>query len=152
LWYAACRDDVELVGLLLDARPRIDAADASGVTPAACAAARGNSAVLERLARAGADLRQRDRSGDTLLMLAAQAGQAEVVQQLLAAGGQDLNAQNELGDTALILASRAGAGEVVDQLLMAGAKRALRNRDGQAAADAATARGFDRIASRILAT
>ena len=69
LWYAACRDDVELIGLLLDARPKIDAADTDGVTPAACAAARGNSAVLARLVRAGADLRQRDRSGDTLLML-----------------------------------------------------------------------------------
>ena len=74
-----------------------------------------------------------------------------MVRKLLAAG-PDINAQNAFGDTALIMASQAGASDVVDLLLKAGAKRSLRNRDGQAAADAALARGFDRIASLISST
>lgn len=60
-------------------------------------------------------------------------------------------AQNAVGDTALILAGQAGAADVADLLLKAGAKRTLRNRDGQSAADVAEARGFDSLAARLAA-
>ncbi len=126
----------------------MNAAAADGITPVACAAARGNDAAFEKLLRADADVRARSRSGDTPLMLAARGDHAVIVRKLVALR-VGLDAQNAFGDTALILASQAGAGDVVDLLLQAGAKKTLRNRDGVAAADAAAARGFDAVAARI---
>jgi ankyrin repeat protein len=83
-------------------------------------------------------------------MLGARGGHTQTVRVLLGAG-LELNAQNAVGDTALILATQAGASDVAELLLKAGAKRTLRNRDGQSAADVAAARGFDALAARLAA-
>jgi ankyrin repeat protein len=81
-------------------------------------------------------------------MLAATTGQVPIVRRLVAASA-NLNDQNRHGDTALILASRSGHSEAVKVLVDAGASKAIRNREGVAAADAARMRGFDGIASLL---
>ena len=67
----------------------------------------------------------------------------------LLARSPDLDIQNGGGDTALIAASRNGFNDICRLLVSAGANRALRNRDGTSAADAAASRGFTALAQDI---
>ena len=75
---------------------------------------------------AGADLATCNKYGATTLFWAAEAGHAEVVQQLLAAGADQAACDND-GATALFWAAREGHAEVVQQLLAAGADLAACN-------------------------
>jgi ankyrin repeat protein len=86
--------------------------------------------------------------GDSLLMLAVNAGSADVVERLLTRR-VSVDAQNTFGDTALIVASRNGDAALVRKLLDAGASTRLRNKDRKSAADIATARSFPEI-TRLL--
>jgi ankyrin repeat protein len=60
----------------------------------------GNVEAIKRLLEKGADINQRDASGDTSLILAARFGKLGVVKILLEKGA-DINATNRRGDTAL---------------------------------------------------
>jgi uncharacterized protein len=81
-------------------------------------------AVVAVLLRHGADPDARDSDGDTLLMEAARAGNADLARTLVA-GGADVNAFNRGWGrpvTALTDAVESGHQELVDLLLAAGAK------------------------------
>jgi len=98
--------------------------------------------VRERL-RAGALAGEADRKGPggrPLLVLAADAGEAEIVDALLAAGARPSVAADD-GDTALIAAARWGHRAVVARLLAAGADVETRNGDRLTALMAAAGRG-----------
>lgn len=73
----------------------------------------------------GADIDARDRFGQTGLMLAAHAGQRELV-ALLIAEGAELNVTAKYGLSALMLAVVAGHGEVALLLARAGADLTLK--------------------------
>ncbi|MGH8579119.1 MAG: ankyrin repeat domain-containing protein [Gammaproteobacteria bacterium] len=75
----------------------------------------------------GADINVRDRYGQTGLMLAARAGQQEVVHTLIA-NGADLNVTAKYGLSALMLAVIAGHTDIARMLARAGADLSIRGR------------------------
>ncbi|MEX2261476.1 MAG: ankyrin repeat domain-containing protein [Bryobacteraceae bacterium] len=84
------------------------------------AAKKGNTAKLEALLNAGAEVNIADVENRTALLEAASAGQAQAV-RLLLKHGADVNARHKQGITALMAASLKGRTEVVRLLLAAGA-------------------------------
>lgn len=69
--------------------------------------------------RRGLDVNFADQDGNTLLMLAARSGNAEIVALLLNAGAR-VYPHNVFGDTALLVATFGGYEQVVDMLLAKG--------------------------------
>ncbi len=84
-------------------------------------------------------------------MLAAWAGQTEIISRLLAAKA-DLNVQDNEGWTALMFAAHGNKTEAALTLLQARAKIRLRNAGQQTAADIAGAQGAMQIVQAIKAT
>lgn len=80
--------------------------------------------VLDLLGR-GADMNALDRYGQTAIMLAAHAGQCEIV-EILIAHRANLNITAKFGLSALMLAVVAGHAEVAHLLAKAGADLTLR--------------------------
>jgi uncharacterized protein len=83
--------------------------------------------------------------GKTPLMVAAGAGQLEVV-KFLVASRVSVNAKDVNGTTALMLAAQRGHKPVVELLLKKGADRKARRRDGALAVDLARKSGRAEIA------
>src|SRR5262249_23798746 len=89
-----------------------------GVTPLQMASLYGNSKIIARLIKAGADAKQKGPAGETMLMLAARNGNPDAI-TLLVAGGADVNAKEPLrGTTALMWAVEqrkpAAVGALID--------------------------------------
>ena len=85
------------------------------------AAANGDTATVQALLDAGADVNAKNNEGVTALMWAAGVGGTDAVQVLLDAGA-DVNAKHKSG-TALVWAQKKGHTEVVEILKKAGAKK-----------------------------
>lgn len=139
LIFAAGKDDLELVKLLLDAGADVALENNDGETALMRAAINGRYEVVELLLARGANINQKS-SQDlwTALMVAANNDHFEVVKLLLKAGAL-IDAQNSDGDTALILAVREGYVQIVKWLLEQGAFTHLTNRQNQTALDIAKA-------------
>jgi ankyrin repeat protein len=71
----------------------------------------------------GADVNVRANDGGTALMLAASAGDSEIVRALLSKGADVSGKFTETGKTALMLATEKGYSEIVRLLQEAGAKQ-----------------------------
>ena len=128
LHWAAYRDDLEAVRLLLEAGAAAGVANELGVTPLHLACVNGNARVVRALLSAGADPRAALPSGETALMTAARTGSADAVTALVA-GGADVNARESMdGQTALMWAVSQQHSEVVDVLIDAGADVHARSR------------------------
>ena len=117
------------------------------------AIAKADVAGLTALLDAGADVNARNQHGQTGLMVAAQAGDADVV-ELLIGRGAALNHTAKYGLSALMLAVVNGHGPIVRLLAAAGADRTIRGSGApgfheKTAADLAAARG-DRELRAIL--
>jgi ankyrin repeat protein len=117
-------------------------------------AADGELAAVTGLLAGGADVNEQDGGGYTALMLAANGGHGDVVDELLAASGISVNLQNAGGFTALDFANDGDFAEIRESLLTAGARCANRCRaadirvDGSAVANAEfyeAARGGDLV-------
>jgi hypothetical protein len=78
-------------------------------------------ATVMRLLQRGMDVNTSDRSGNTLLMLAARNGEETMLDYLLQ-NRANLSKRNKYGDTALMLAALAGRLTVVEKLVTAGAE------------------------------
>lgn len=89
------------------------------------AAISGDSSVIARFLAEGTHANQRDRYGQTALMLAARHGRAEVV-RLLLQHGADLDITAKYGLSALMIAVVNRHIEVARQLVGAGANTQLR--------------------------
>jgi ankyrin repeat protein len=114
---------------------------------------RGDAAVLDELARNGADVNARDRFGQTGLMLAARSGQRDVVSSLIAHGAR-LDVTAKYGLSALMLAVVNGHGEIARDLARAGADLSLTGSGapgfaGKTARDLAAARGLHELALEL---
>ena len=84
---AAMRGDVDEVRVLLRAGADVNAAQGDGMTALHWAAESGNTGLAEVLIYAGANLESQTRLGGfTPLLVASQAGSAEMVKRLLGAG------------------------------------------------------------------
>ena len=107
---------------------------------------RGDAAAVRDLLDRGADVDLRDRYGQTGLMLAAHAGQQDLVATLIEHRA-NLNVTAKFGLSALMLAIVAGHEEIARLLVRAGADFSLRGTGalgfaGKTARDLAVARGM----------
>jgi ankyrin repeat protein len=121
LHWAAYRDDLEMVKLLVNARADVNAANRYEVKPLSLACTNGNEAVVDVLLGAGADPNTTLRGGETVLMTAARTGKSGPVKALLARGAV-VNAKEQRGQTAMMWAAAEGHAAAVDALLKAGAE------------------------------
>src|SRR5207237_10742932 len=88
-------------------------------TPLHLAALYGNARMIDRLIKAGADVKQRGPAGETMVMLAARNGNPDAIKVLVAAG-VDVNAREPLrGTTALMWAAEQRHPAAVKVLLQA---------------------------------
>ncbi len=127
LHWAADLGDVRTVDMLLKAGAKLKASNRYGATPLGLAAAKGNSAVLERLLQAGEDANAVV-NGEPVLMQAARAGSVDAVKVLLAKGAKVNVAEPVHGQTAMMWAAAAGQTGVVKTLIEAGGDIKARNR------------------------
>ena len=119
--------NVEKVRTMLQANPKLVNAIWKGGGPGSdsplltTAAKNGNKEIVELLIANGADVNEKNGSGETALMYAASAGHKEIVELLLSKNA-DINAKTELGATAMRLANGSNHKDVADLLQQRGAK------------------------------
>jgi uncharacterized protein len=101
----------------------------TAVPPLVEAAARGDTAAVQRLLDAGAAVNARDGRGRNAVLAATQGGHVAAA-RLLVARGADVNAQDDIQDSAFLLAGARGHTEIVRLALAAGADLRLTNRYG----------------------
>ena len=94
----------------------------------------GDVATVRQMIEAGADINEKTRGGNNLLILAAYKGQADVV-RLLTANKAQLDEKTKGGRTALMHAARKGRKDVVCALIDAGASLHEKDRHGRCALD-----------------
>ena len=92
----------------------------------------------------------RDSDGVTVLMLAAEAGNVDIVKMLLAAGA-NVNAKDFDGDAVLVWAMGEGHVDVVEVLLAAGADVNAKNNDGDTVLMQAVGAGHIDVIKLLLA-
>ena len=150
LHWAAHRNDLPTVDLLLRAGASPAAISRHGVTPLHLAAINGSAAVIQRLLDAGADANTALPDGETVLMTAARAGRVEAVRALLA-GGADVHAREPLkGQTALMWAAAENNAAVAGALIDAGADLRQRSASGSFSPYLFAVRGGHVDTSRLL--
>src|SRR5436853_2616584 len=128
LHWAAYRDDLEMVNLLIGAGARVNVANDLKITPLALAAANGNGAIVERLLKAGAEPDAASEAGVTPLMQAARVGSAESVRALIDHEANVNVKENDRQQTPLMWAASQGHPGVVKILLDHGADVKARTR------------------------
>jgi ankyrin repeat protein len=123
LHWAAFRDDLEMVKLLLAAGANVKAATREGgITPLFMACTNGNAAIIGAMLHAGADANAVNANGTTALMTAAASGSVDAVKVLLD-GGAGVKAKEHVhGQTALMFAAALNRHEVVKLLMAHGAE------------------------------
>lgn len=125
-----------------------NASQTYGDTPLMLAA--GTATRVRALLQLGANVRQRDSSGDTALHCAAETGDAAAVPLLLDRGSR-VDDRNSEGATPLLLAARACHFAVVDVLLRSGARADIGDNGGVTALECAAEAGDPSAVERLLA-
>ena len=149
LMFAAIGGFVPSVRLLLEGGADPDIKTSDGRTALALAKAKRNWRVTDMLRdRTTPFDEERDSSGNTALMRAAEEGEVETVRELLAAGA-DVDAHNDAGHTALITACENSRTTCVEALLQNGAGVAPTDGGRRTALHWTAARG-DCVALRAL--
>lgn len=126
----------EVVKLFLDAGTPVESHDAL-----AMAVEKGHTDVVKLLLERGANANAKDEYGQSVVMRAASAHQAEALRLLIAAGA-DVNARNEYRITPLAVAAEQGQLEIVKMLLAAGANVNARDTSGGTALSVCILRGY----------
>ena len=99
----------------------VNAKSADGTTALHWAIYRDNAAVVQRLIKAGADVKTANEFGSTPMAEAAVVGDAAVIEALLNAGA-DVESRGADGQTALMVVARSGNVAAAETLLKHGAK------------------------------
>jgi uncharacterized protein len=123
LHWAAFREDLELVKMLIGAGADVKAATRDGaITPLFLACTNGNAAIIGELLKAGADANSVNGNGTTALMTAASAGSADAVKVLLEHGADVKVKEHAHGQTALMFAAALNRAAVVKILIEHGSE------------------------------
>jgi ankyrin repeat protein len=85
------------------------------------AAKNGQAGLVKDLLGLGAEVNEKDKSGQTAVMKAAENGH-DVIVRILLGNGAEANEKDRKGETALTLARAKGHADIVDLLKKAGAK------------------------------
>lgn len=130
LHYAAFRGNTEVMEVLLEQKAQVDAWDGMRMrTPLMIAVAKGQTACVDRLIAAGANVNIEGADGITPLMMCAEKDFA--LNALIEAGAEINRASKRTGDTPLLLAVRCNAKQMVKTLLEKGADVTVANRSGE---------------------
>lgn len=105
---------------LLEKRADPNGAEPDGTTPLHWAVRNNDVVLVERLIRAGADVKATNRYGIAAMALACESGSAAIVEQLIAAG-VSANATGPYGETALHTCAHSGKVEAAKALIAHGA-------------------------------
>jgi uncharacterized protein len=130
LHWAAQRDSVDLVDLLLGAGANPKVASRYNITPLYLASMNGNAAIIERLLKAGADVNGTAEEGETALMTASLTGKPDAIKVLLDHGADVQVKDPSKGQTALMWAASEGNTAAVELLLNAGADLKAKSKGG----------------------
>ncbi len=109
---------------------------AQGITPLMLAAQEGQPEIADMLLGYGANIRTRDKMGNSALLYAAAGGHFEAVEVLLD-NGASIDARNRRGETALISTALNGHTFTVEVLLGRGADPTLTDHTGRTALECA---------------
>ncbi len=144
------KDDADAAARALRDGAGLNTPAAGGKVPLRLALDGKRDATLRLFTALGADAGVADETGDTPLMIAAAAGDADFVTLTSTAQGLNLDARDARGRTALMRAIVGGDGSdryqrVVRALLEAGADPAVTDRDGATASALAQAAGHEEI-------
>lgn len=152
LMWAAAEGNQEIVELLLGLGANVNARNEVNYTAILYAAeADHRDIVLSLLAhKADTDKTICNRYQETILMLMARQGHADIVEQLVRSGG-DLHHTNKIGDTALYLAVSNGHAPTVASLIRLGANVNTANIGGWTPLMMASARGDIDVMELLLA-
>jgi len=115
------------------------------------AAVRGDTAGVQTLLRAGANVSARDERGRTALLAATHGNQVEAARLLIAAGA-DVNAKDAIEDSAFLYAGAEGRNEILKMTLAAGADLKATNRYGGTALIPAAHHGHVETVKILLGT
>ena len=148
-----------MVKLLLPHMTRHDLEDDYHRTALSIAAQHGSKEICEFLIQnyeapneeddLKAYLNQKDRSGRTALIWAANYNRAEVLELLLENDASMINGTDKDGNTALIHAVRNNSAECVKALIKRNADADIANAKGEGAKDIAKRRGYDNLVSLL---
>ena len=123
LHWAAFRDDLDLVKLLLASGANPKAATREGaITPLFMACTNGNAAIVSAMLAGGADPNTVNANGTTALMTAAASGSVDAVKVLLDRGAGVKAKERAHGQTALMFAAALNRESVVKLLTARGAE------------------------------
>jgi ankyrin repeat protein len=130
LHWAAIRDDLAAVELLLAAGASVAIQNDYGITPLWLASTNGNAAIADRLLNAGADPNTTRSTGETVLMVAARTGALDVVRLLVNKGAVVEAREPARGQTALMWAAAEGHAPAVRFLVEHGGSVRARSTAG----------------------
>ncbi len=148
---ATWHNDLDVVQTLLQVGALIDLQDKAGDT-ALLIAIRGttNTEITKSIISAGFDVNIKNGADETPLIVAAEKGEAEIV-QILTEAGANLNLyQAGSGTTALMCAASENHIKVADLLLTAGANPLIVNHDGFLALHIAISQGHPEMARFLI--
>jgi len=123
--------DTERAMALMNAGADVHVRNCLGKTPLAIAA-EASAELVGALLDRRANVRARDRLGNTVLMYASRGGTPETVRLLLDRGA-DVNARNDAGFTPLLIAVTSGGADIVALLLDRGADVTAADKQGRTA-------------------
>lgn len=128
-------EHVQCMDLLCAKGAGVDCKTASGLTPLQVAVSCGNKETTNKLVSMGANVNVRDDENRTLLHLASDAGNVDVINYLIVDKKLNVNENDKNGMTPLHWAARAEKVEVINALLGYGADHQAKDREGRMALD-----------------
>lgn len=143
------KQDAALVGLLMEQKADVNAAQVDGMTALLWATHQNDSELARQLIEAGADVKATNRYGVAALFLACQNGSTGLIERLVDAGA-DPNTVQRGDETALMTAARTGLEAPVKLLLARGAEVNAKERRGQTAIMWAAAEGHAAVVQLLI--
>ncbi|HTR00404.1 MAG TPA: ankyrin repeat domain-containing protein [Candidatus Acidoferrum sp.] len=129
LHWAAYKQDVALVELLLKHGANPNRHNDYGATPMSVASENGNYTIMQALVRAGGDIESPNAEGQTVLMAVARTGNTDTAKLLLDKGAKVNVKENWGGQTALMWAASQQQPAMIKLLLKHGAEVNARGKD-----------------------